>query len=551
MPNTLDIAATDWEVATPDCGDVPSKKDWEPLRALARKRARITLKQVWEHPEGAKRIYHAQFKRFCYRDYGPGMLSVIETPLGLSLCHTERERGETQRRQKGYYCISFRGGKVSLYQRRVVSPTLVRINHTLPFSLDLTAPIRGEYPEAKARFSKRLIKMLRSKARANGARLPAGDYDDLPTLLSDALFPALDAVKGQYKAFKGCEWKPTRSDRWLLRHMRCPAGQLVKRMTGYDSRVVKRLFWEAMKQTSVDGPAERAWEHKWSWVALLRTWLPVDYTQAILRAPQIAPWDSSFTDDPAKVRRFLKQWEPRRVVQTLTETVSFNYVIRDTLRMIDERKSGNLPLPDRRLSDVHAVHEWLVAERNRENERRREEWARQAALREQERLAAMTPEQRVAMEARQAEEQAREEKERAEALLPLPVEYGKDVDGKVVITPDGAVHTIVTPKTPEELDLWGSSMHNCIGAYARSIRNGHCQIFGVRTEPKEGAERRAIDWGIEVRAGEVSQFRGVCNVDAPADLRLVVEAVLREAKLLGDVPAALAGALATAEADVF
>jgi hypothetical protein len=545
-PNHLvgTVTDTDWEATEVTLNAdwsprIRQPKDWEPLRALAQTRARVTLKQVWEHETEDRRIYHAQFHRFCYRDYGPTLLSIIETPTGLSISQSEREKGETQRRQKAHYCISFKGGRIAFYSRRKVSATVAHVRHALPFTLNVTSPIKTPYPEAKKRFSRRLIRMLRSKARANGARLPAGDYDDLPTLLTDALFPALKAVKAQHLALKGVEWTVGESDRWLLRHMRCPVAELPKRMTGYGSKVVTRLFWEAMRppppRVNEHGQftelPDRRWQHKWSWLALLRTWMPVDFAQQVLRAERIAPWEDSFSKDPAKVRRFLKQWEPRRVVRMLTETAADGFTIRDTLQMMEERTRGG-GMPDRRFRDVVEMHEWFIAERNRENEQRRLTWAREAERREAERLAAMTPEARAAMEIQHAEQRAREERERAEEMLPLPVEYGKAVDGRLVFTPDGKIHQIVTPKTADELNAWGNGMHNCIGSYARSIRYNGCQIFGVRS----GAEfdpAHPVQWGIDVRDGEIRQFRGTCNEDAPPDLRAAVAATLLEAELIG------------------
>ena len=45
------------------------KYDWEPMRQLARKRARIILEKVWEDSIQNRRIYTVRFRRFCFKDY--------------------------------------------------------------------------------------------------------------------------------------------------------------------------------------------------------------------------------------------------------------------------------------------------------------------------------------------------------------------------------------------------------------------------------------------------------------------------------------------------
>ena len=405
------------------------------------------------------------------------------------------------------------------------------VRHSQPCQLNLLAPIDNAYPEAERRFSKRLTKMLRAKARANGVKLPKGD--DLKQVLTDGLWPALTAVKAHYKTLRGDknEWTPNQGDRWILRHMRCSADELPKRMTGYGSKAVTRLFWEAMKP-----PAPRyneqgsqyvetfhtlnLWRAKWAWLALLKTWLPVDFTQQILRADKVAEWHSDFTKDPAKVRRFLKQWEPRRVVRMLIDTCADGHTIRDAMRMLGECLAEE-PTFDRRFRDAHEMHAWFVAERTAR-------FQRQFQAREAARLVNLTPEQRADEERRIAAREAKDNE-------PLPVDYGKKIDGKTVVTPDGVAHTIITPKTGTELNAWGVAMHNCIGSYVYYVRLGECQIFGVRTEGEAGAGR-CCHWGIEVRGKEIVQFRGLQNINPPEELRAAVCAVLQAAKLVTRKP---------------
>lgn len=497
----------------------PPKKDWEPLRALAQKRGRIALRKVWEDPAADKRIWRIEFKRFCYVDYvRDRTMSITETPLALGITCSDWK--DKKRDLISHYIVSFKHGRLALYTRKHKA----RIFHAYPWSIDLTRALKLPYPEAEKRFEKRLVKMLRSKARKNGVKLPKGD--DLQVVLAKGLWPAMTAVQAQIKTVRGEAetWTPGYGnlDRWMLRHMRCQPHELPKRMTGYSSKAVTRLLWKSLEPVDLgpDSPkAERDWRSTWSWLALFRTWLPVDFTQQILRSSEITPWDDTFTRDFAKLRRFLKQWEPRQVVRMLTETCTDAYTIRDTMSMLARRKRRldrergleparqAEPLPKTR--GVIELHDWLTDEQNRIYEREREERAAR-------RLAAMTPEQRAALEAK-------------EAAAKAPFEHSKElkvVDGKCVITPDGVVHTIKLPESPDQLSEWGSAMHNCIGGYTDAARAGH--ILGVKTAGSD----RAIDWGIEICEGEINQFRGVCNVEAPADLRAAVERILLDNALL-------------------
>lgn len=538
-----DLFDTGDRLAACATGGMPKDaKDWAPLREKARKRARITLTKVWEDPAKGWAVHRTDYRRFCYKDYptkNRRALSITEKPdiIGIKTDALVNDANAAKGKRNAvlaHYVLSLRGGRLAVY-----SCSKTRVRHTMPGQIDLSAGVDGLrtlYPEAYDRFSRRLVKLLRSKARANGVKLAKGD--DLCAVLEATLWPALEAVKAHHKAVRdGATWTPQQSDRWLLRHMHCTAAELPKEMTGYGSKAVTKLLWESMKPivcrplpgggTWTDtGRAD--WKRKWAWLALLRTWLPVDHSQQILRAPKIAQWDDEWSKDPRTVRKLLKQWEPKRVVRMLTETCADSSTIRDTLNMLAERK-GRLageavdwerdhlgePIPAAepvpRTRDALELHEWLVAESRRA-------YARERQLREARRLLAMTPEQRAA-------EEERERKARA------PFEHSdelKSVAGKTVTTADSKTHAILLPEGPVMMVEWGASMHNCIGSYASWVRDGTCQILGVRATDSQ----RPCDYGIEVRGGEIQQFRGLYNADASAELRGLVEGVLLAAKVL-------------------
>lgn len=528
--------------------------DWQPLREKARKRARIVLTKVWEDPAKGLRLHRVDHRRFCYKDYPSKQkrtLSVTESPdtLGIKTDGLVREGERKRNTVFAHYIISVRRGKLAVYHRSGDGKCL---RHTMPRQIDLTAGVAAKdaYPETYARFNRKLLKLLRPKARAKGVKLAKGD--DLTTVLESTLWPALEAVKAHHRAVRnGQEWIIQQQDRWLLRHMHCTAAELPKSMTGYGSKAVTKLFWESMRpppprfneqgsQFAVSLHDANLWRAKWSWLALLRTWLPVDFTQQILRAPKIAQWDDEWSKDPRVLRKLLKEWEPKRVVRILTETCADSFTIRDTLRMLEQRETEiarearewpnglqdgpfaapppREPLP--RARDCKELHDWLSAEQRRAYER-------QQQLREARRRAAMTPEQRAAEEER-------------ERLAKAPFEHSdelKAVAGRQVTTPDGKVHTIILPHGPDELQAWGNGMHNCIGSYAWRIRDGECLILGVKTE--DVGNKRPCDWGIEIRGGEICQFRGVCNEEAPSELQNLVEQVLVEAKVVHALKARL------------
>lgn len=507
LPDAMDWA--DWENVDGFYRPPPTPKDWEPLRALARKRAYITLKKAWEDVAAGKCVWHVNYHRFCYRDYGirkpGGSFAIMETPYSISFNHQGPRQSSGSRKLKFHYCVSFKKQRVSFYRKR--GGTVSRLQ---PCRIDLLPVIRGAvYPEVQARFEKRVVKMVRAKARANGVRLPKGV--DLQAILTDAIYPGLSAVREQHQILRGMALEMHRSgrDRWILRHLHCPPSVIVKSMTGYNSRVVTRLFWEAMKNLN--------WRSKWCWLALLRRWLPVDFTQAILRAPKIADWDDGFTNHLPKIRAFIKQWTPQQVVRALTDTAADSFTILDTFSMLETRQARHRqPQEIPRTRGPKELHDWLAIERN-------QVWEQERVENERRRLAGMTPEEKAAQEAREAAEKA-------------PFEHRKEllaVHGKVVHTPDGLTHTIILPGSTEELNTWGSTLHNCIGGYSWRVRSKDGAILGVRTEGEPGGGR-PVHWGIELLERKIVQFRGTCNENAPDALRAAVEKALVEAGLVQD-----------------
>lgn len=524
MPDTDD----DSEVLTLKDDERYSRKDWAPLRELAQKRAYVRMRKAWEDPAVGKRVWHVSYHRFCYRDYGrqTSTFCVMETPVSIAFNHQTVPDLNGKRQTISHYTLSFRGGRVAFYRRlgKVVQ-------HAKPFNLDLLAPIAEAYPLATARFSTRVVKLIRAKARANGVKLPAGPNDDVPGLIAAAIWPALSAVQAQHMTLRKAPLVPANVDKWMLRHMRCPPAAIVKSVTGYDSRVITRLFWEALREPVITAGPDgkpmivdsntKLWRAKWNWLALLRTWLPLDHGQALLRAAKVTEWDQSFTADPRAARRMLKQWEPKAVLRMLTDTAVSCTTIRDTVTMLSQHRNRVSqvavpcvePIP--RTRHVQELHDWLTAARNRAHERERDE--RAAA-----RLAAMTPEDRAAEEERRAAENT--PFKHSEVLAAL--------DGRTVVTAsDGKVHTIVVPTTPDQLQIWGREMSNCIGGYGFYIRKGLCQILGVST----AGSGRAIDWGIEIADSQIRQFRGRFNADAPGDLVSAVYSVLLEVGLVSFV----------------
>lgn len=542
-PTDTQTATDDWEISNAGTSVRPRRrkdaKDWAPLRALAQKRARITLTPVWQDAAKGSILYRADFRRFCYRDYAKHRtsLAIAVTPHTLGIRTDRLEDGK--RTVLAHYIVSFKGGRLALYSRRVGTNKTSSVHRCWPWGIKLNGPIKdclSDYPAAAARFNRRVTKLLRSAARANGVKLPNGE--SLTAVLAAGLYPALEAVNAHHKAVRGTDWQPGQNatDRWLMRHLRCDANVLPKSLTGYGSKAVTRLVWEAMKPTPLPAglppwtqTPKTQWRDKWAWCALLRSWMPVDYVQQLLRAERIAEWDDTFTATPGKVRRFLKRWTPAQVLRALTDTCADNNTIRDTIRMLDDRgrEPGTGTMPDPRTlpplprtNGPLALHEWLVDERNRE-----QRLAQQR--REERRLAEMSPEARAEHDrieaARNAEETA-------------PFTYSEQMTermaaahGRTVITAsDGTVHTLLVPQHAQEMVLWGAAMHNCIGGYAYYVRLGQCQILGVRSEGSD----KPVAWGIELRDHAIVQFRGICNVEAPLELKAAVERVLKEAGLI-------------------
>jgi hypothetical protein len=500
---------------------------WAALHEKAQSRAFVRLELAHEDPVKGGRIYNVRYRRFCYKDYKHARCQIYESPHSLSFSYQTQSNGRMS--ESWRYVCSFRSGRLRLFKvsppRDAADVGKKVIRSGFPERFDLMAAIKEPYPAAKKRFARRFIKMLRAKARTNGATLPKGDFDDLTEFLIQALWPAAKSVREQFKAIRGTELNIDHNLRWILRRLRGAPDSIVKSMTGYDSRVVTRLFWEAIKCQPRDSKRpyvpnlnEDNWESKWSWLALLRTYLPVDYTQQILKSEKIAEWCIRFSEDPSALRRFLKQWDAKKVTRMLTDTCADGFTIRDTMQMLDQwPNQHNGEQLTRRFKDIPEMHEWLSAERNRAVVERQAAWVR----RMQNLQNQMTPEQRAEEEAREAAWKKKQEE-------PLSrMEWAKEIDGDMVMTPDGKVYMIVAPKTGLDLVAWGESMRNCIGSYRAQIETGYSRILGVI----EGSE---IKWGIEIdpKTRRVIQFRGVCNKEAPLEVRNAVESELVKHRLI-------------------
>lgn len=331
-----------------------AKKDWAPLRVLAQQRARVTLHKVWEDASTGRRIWRASYRRFCYKDYSLVRrgFSVLEGPQTISfVLSVSNDRGPGYK-QSWRYILSFKHGRVALYAR----PAPKKVVRAMPLYLDIMKPIEGgqtTYQRAYAAFTRRLVKLCRSKARANGVKLAKGDYLCFQTFLFDSLYPGLPFLRAAHEAANGKELTDIKKGHgWLLRHLRASSRDgLVKAVTGRSAAEIGDALWASIASPRPLG--------KWSWLACLRSWLPADQMKRLLAAKPIVEWDPTrFTSNPAKLRRFLKQFRPSEVVTLLTEICPNGKTLlplMDTLGFCDKSVT-----PDQRttalIGAIRAIH---------------------------------------------------------------------------------------------------------------------------------------------------------------------------------------------------
>lgn len=84
---------------------------------------------------------------------------------------------------------------------------------------------------------------------------------------------------------------------------------------------------------------------------------------------------------------------------------------------------------------------------------------------------------------------------------------------------------ILTPKKPYDLEDWGDTLDHCIGAYARSTKDGESLLFALATEGE------VIYTGM-IRGGYLNQFRGYKNEVVPEEIFAATVEVLKEHKLI-------------------
>ncbi len=66
------------------------------------------------------------------------------------------------------------------------------------------------------------------------------------------------------------------------------------------------------------------------------------------------------------------------------------------------------------------------------------------------------------------------------------------------------------PTSVEELSLWSRLLHNCMFAYAESIQNGSCIIYGVFKEEK-------LLYALELSEGKIVQVKAISNQSVPQE----------------------------------
>lgn len=87
---------------------------------------------------------------------------------------------------------------------------------------------------------------------------------------------------------------------------------------------------------------------------------------------------------------------------------------------------------------------------------------------------------------------------------------------------------IVVPNSSNDLIQWGETMHHCIASYARSMKNNHCLLLGIK---KDGD----LKYNLEIQNKKIIQMRGKYNVSLDAQDVEPIEKVLFENEIINVV----------------
>lgn len=252
---------------------------------------------------------------------------------------------------------------------------------------------------------------------------------------------------------------------WATKLFKDTEKKSIKYITGYDSRLITKLFYTRVLNDKFHFFARCSISH------LIRGFMKLDHMQKFWGAEKVMYRYGETNKVLIKTyREILKRMRPAAVLDYFTDENSTLADLRDSARMIIQRQDYVWP---ERIRNLRELHDSLLPPRR-----------------------------------------ARE--------LGLPVGYlGEDFElecPKQVELVNGLKfgdYEIVAPKSSHQMQDWGNAMNNCIGSYASLVKQGQTIILGV-------LEKGVIKYGIELNDFTIVQFRGKYNKEPEAAERKLI-----------------------------
>jgi hypothetical protein len=98
----------------------------------------------------------------------------------------------------------------------------------------------------------------------------------------------------------------------------------------------------------------------------------------------------------------------------------------------------------------------------------------------------------------------------------------KQINGSVLHLGSHEVEFIL-PENIGQIYEWGEQQRHCLSVYAKDHEEGKCTILEVKVD--------GVRYHLEIRGGQVRQFRGKCNISPPENIRKIVTNYLEKEKI--------------------
>lgn len=439
------------------------QKEKERLYELAKTRAKIIWKKVYENKEKGSRIYHLKYKKFAYHTYkkDPVYVSIFDNKNSLAIDIKDIKNDDSKR-----IIFLFTKNKLRLYISRPKIKHGKRAGQLKSFSAlrfksgILAEPLKYSYPAQIKQLEERIKNLIIKKCRANKIKLPFNtECDSLEQFIRRAKFASLAQI---LENKQGVDLDRNSLIIFFKDAFRLPIKQCVRRITGFNSKAVTREFIKAVCEGRTGGIVV---SH------LLKGKIPIDYVIELLASNSngykyFGPKKEEFLETKKTINFFyeIHKGDVKHFAQLLLNSDGA-YQMTDSIRLLNAIKQVEPEYIPEKCKNFEEYHTNLTRYLNRIKNKDRD-------------------------------------------IKHPQIAYDLGLNGEKL-----GDYELVLPTRTHELKDWGEQMHNCIGGYYYSIENGYSLIYGLKLNGE-------IKYGIELDPDnkQIRQFRGKYNEDAPVEL---------------------------------